>query len=517
MNNKSKFLFIAITLFFSSVCINLSAQTKNKSEQNKNKYDTIFELTDKKCSIKDNKINLDIDLLVSGHHLTKNETVIFTPIYISKNDKIYFKTIVVSGRRVGECKFRKRWFVEEYKKDNPEILTTYNKKDVKKYADGKMLKYNITEPFPSDLPLDGKIKIEKVYSRCYDVKKFEPEYINLHQEIAVLPEVELNNLTFFIPEKEVVKNRQASATLFIQYKLNKANIEPNLANNRLELEKINKLLSPITSNKECYKANKINLSGYASPEGTYKHNLDLSQRRSNAVAKYINDKYEIKGIELESIGYGEDWEGLIPLVEKDDNVPLKGDVIRIIKYVEIFQGREKQLMELDKGNPYRYILKNHFPELRRTKVELDYTVRPFTEEEIAEIYQTRPQDLSQKEIYIFASKNNQEIKNRSAFGEEYIKAAELFPDDPIANINAANASLIRHNVEAAKAYLSKVENDPRAFNSIGVLYMLIGEKDKALEYLNNVLKLDSDSMNASKSLIENNKKAALRNINFYKQ
>ena len=62
-------------------------------------------------------------------------------------------------------------------------------------------------------------------------------------------------------------------------------------------------------------------------------------------------------------------------------------------------------------------------------------------------------------------------------------AARLFPDNAEANINAAAVALTRHDTALARKYLERWQTDPKAYNNMGVLYLLEGNKDKAEVYL----------------------------------
>eukprot|EP00825_Cyclidium_porcatum_P001789 TRINITY_DN10823_c0_g1_i2.p1 TRINITY_DN10823_c0_g1~~TRINITY_DN10823_c0_g1_i2.p1 ORF type:complete len:121 (-),score=10.66 TRINITY_DN10823_c0_g1_i2:39-401(-) len=61
-------------------------------------------------------------------------------------------------------------------------------------------------------------------------------------------------------------------------------------------------------------------------------------------------------------------------------------------------------------------------------------------------------------------------------------SAGLFPESPESNINAAGVSLLRGDLVYAHKYLERWMADPRAYNNIGVLYMLEGDGGKARTY-----------------------------------
>lgn len=69
------------------------------------------------------------------------------------------------------------------------------------------------------------------------------------------------------------------------------------------------------------------------------------------------------------------------------------------------------------------------------------------------------------------------------FNDIYDLAARLFPDCPEANINAAAIALSKRDTRKARRYLSRFSTRSEAFNNMGVLCMLEGNREKAELYL----------------------------------
>lgn len=69
------------------------------------------------------------------------------------------------------------------------------------------------------------------------------------------------------------------------------------------------------------------------------------------------------------------------------------------------------------------------------------------------------------------------------FNDIYDLAARLFPDCPEANINAAAVALSKRDTRKARSYLSRFSTRQTAFNNMGVLCMLEGNREKAELYL----------------------------------
>ena len=62
-------------------------------------------------------------------------------------------------------------------------------------------------------------------------------------------------------------------------------------------------------------------------------------------------------------------------------------------------------------------------------------------------------------------------------------AVRMYPDDEVANLNAANALLERKEAEQALKYLQKAGNSPQADNARGVALILLERYDEAKPYL----------------------------------
>jgi len=55
-------------------------------------------------------------------------------------------------------------------------------------------------------------------------------------------------------------------------------------------------------------------------------------------------------------------------------MPNEEQVLSIMENYNVFEGREKCLMDLNNGKPYRYIMKHFFPKLRRVDYKITYKI-----------------------------------------------------------------------------------------------------------------------------------------------
>ena len=294
-------------------------------------------------------------------------------------------------------------------------------------------------------------------------------------------------LAYIQPVSEAVKERAAEAELFLNFPVSDIRIYPDYMSNSAELQKATALIAELKDNPDL-QVRKIHVVGYASPEGTLANNQRLSEGRARALADYLMPSFGYPASIYHVEFGGENWGDLEKIVETLD-VPWKAQVLNIIRNVpneidyKTNTSRKKQLMDLKNGEPYRYLYKEFYPSLRKAVCRVDYQVQAFDVNKAKELIGTRPQDLSLNEMYLVA---NQYKSGTPQFVEVFETAVKMFPDDPVANLNAANAALERRDTVSAEKYLERIkaaDRTPQWDNAMGVLEALKGNYDSAANYL----------------------------------
>lgn len=296
-----------------------------------------------------------------------------------------------------------------------------------------------------------------------------------------------SSVVFSAPKGEAVKLREQVVRVPLHYRVNQTRVEEGYLDNACWLARLDSLCRPVFSVPADYEVRSIRISGYASPEGDYDYNLRLSQRRAAGFADYVSGRYRVPLASMQVKGCGEDWDGLCKLVQADSLWAHRDEVLEIIGRYGIFEGREKRLMDLRGGDPYRYMMRRHFPVLRRMELELNYRVRAFTPGEALQKLATRPQDLDTYELYQAARLLAPDsllatAGGRADYGRIYDLAAALHPEDVPTRLNAASAALLRYDLQQAYRYLSTLTGCPEAWNNIGVYYWMCGDLQQAREY-----------------------------------
>ena len=230
------------------------------------------------------------------------------------------------------------------------------------------------------------------------------------------------------------------------------------------------------------------LKGYASPESPYAHNKELAIGRTAALKKHIQQLYQFEG-DMITTGYeAEDWAGLRRYVERS-NLEHRTRIIALID-ANLEPDAKEWKIKSTYPEEYRFLLQNCYPALRRTDYRIAYTIRSYSDvEEIKRIMHERPQKLSLNEFYLVAREYE---PGTDEFTEVFETAVRMFPDDTVANLNAANAAMRRGDLTGAKRYLAKADDSPEAVYARGALAILQKDYDSARRYLSEAKTLGSE-------------------------
>ncbi len=279
-------------------------------------------------------------------------------------------------------------------------------------------------------------------------------------------------VTWLEPAEEVVKQRETSVTAHLNYPQGVTRASQDYGDNALEMARIDRILSPLM-NRGVYNIRKVRIDGYASIEGRWDTNERLSRERAEDFRRWLTGKYgNPSNGKITVTARGEDWTGLKKMIREDVNMPYKQQALAIIDNYGIFDGREKQLMDLGQGVPYKYMYRWFFPKLRRMEVTFEYEVCALEGVSAEKVMESRPGDLSHAEM--LRTLRKQKIGTL----EMYRRIAAQYPDDALALINASSAEMVAGNTAEAWGYLQHVKDDPRAAGNLKAYRLLTSEKSK---------------------------------------
>jgi hypothetical protein len=156
----------------------------------------------------------------------------------------------------------------------------------------------------------------------------------------------------------------------IYFRLGKSNIDLSYKGNGDALNYFLEELRQLASDPN-YSVKSITVSGSSSPEGTSTFNQQLSDRRTEALYKWVTSHFPEYRHIIKKNSIGVDWDQLYTLVE-NSYVPYKSRVLDFIANTPIWirregkivDGRVKQLKDLDEGRVWRYMYNNFFSDMR---------------------------------------------------------------------------------------------------------------------------------------------------------
>lgn len=298
-------------------------------------------------------------------------------------------------------------------------------------------------------------------------------------DLALMPPVIpiADDLRYINPAVTDVKEFKIEGSAYVSFRVNETVIDREYFNNATELAKITGSIDSVRYNPDAT-ISSITLTGYASPEGPYANNERLSKGRTDAVREYCNRIYNFPARIFSTKSIAEDWDGLKKYLESS-SYPNRTEMIDFINSGYPVESRNERFRALF-PDEYPYILREIYPLLRHTDYLIKYTVRKYSDvNEISRVLVERPQNLSLNELYLLAASYP---VGSEKYNEVFEKAAVLFPNDSVANINAANAALLGNNVAAAEKYLLKAGESADANFARGMYYAKIKDYTMAKEY-----------------------------------
>ena len=274
--------------------------------------------------------------------------------------------------------------------------------------------------------------------------------------------------------KQIVAHKQEAQIKFLvnQANLRKSELKSNSITEFVEM------LRKINRESEKLSLKNIEVLGYASPEGSYDFNDRLANKRQDAAAGYVNDqlsKNKMAG-DIDTRYTAEDWDGFQKLVQAS-NIQDKDVILRVLSMYKDPEERERQIRNMSAG--YRELADGILPELRRSRLIINYNVIGRTNEQIQQQYAADPSVLSNEELLYAAT-----LTDNAAQKEQIYKtAAAQFPADYRALNNIAALAFNRGDNATAQDYLARAlrltSNAPEANANLGLLALQQGDVAKA--------------------------------------
>ena len=280
-----------------------------------------------------------------------------------------------------------------------------------------------------------------------------------------------------------------------------------LRNSELKSQEMKDLQAAIkdadtTANKAI---NKLEVAGYASPDGEEDLNAKLADARQTKAQKYLAKQLKKAKVNatIESNVTAEDWAGFQAAMEAS-NIQDKELVLRVLSMYSDPEEREAQIKNL--SAVFKTIANEVLPELRRSRLILTTDLIGKSDEEIAALAANDPAALNVEELLYAATLTNNlnekldlYKKAVAQFGNDYrsynnlgmvyfaqgniaeaarcyAKALQIEPNNADVNYNAGLAAMAQNDLAKAEEYLGKAAGTQGDLNAaMGTLYTLKGD------------------------------------------
>lgn len=274
--------------------------------------------------------------------------------------------------------------------------------------------------------------------------------------------------------QRVIKEKHDAQIMFL---IQQANVRASELKTAKEFNEEVKNISEAANKK----ISNIEISAYASPDGGYDLNKGLAENRQDNTAKVINKNLKKDKIEatVDTKYTAQDWEGFQELVSKS-NIQDKELILRVLSMYQDPEQREQEIKNI--SSVYKTLADEVLPQLRRSRLTLNYEVIGKSDEEISKLAESDAKQLNLEELLYAATLTNDAAKKEAI----YTKATQNFPNDYRAYNNLGKLAYQAGNLDKAENYFKKaasIKDAPEVNMNLGLIALNKGDKVAAESYL----------------------------------
>ena len=267
----------------------------------------------------------------------------------------------------------------------------------------------------------------------------------------------------------------------------------------------------------------IFVNAWASPEGEESFNIGLSKKRSETTEKLVNrildealterakaenikpadvKKYiqdAKKDVIIQTNAKGEDWDNFIRLVE-GSSLREKNTVINVVKSQPDKIRREQEIRNM--SVVFRQIEQDILPILRRGEIAFNFSGVQKTDQEIAKMAVTNPDDLTFDEL-MYAASLTSNYANKLAI---YKSATERFGSQWEGWNNAGAVGLTLNQLDESRQYLETADklspNNATIKNNLALLHLALKDVQTADKYMQEAVALGNEQAMVNQAIVD---------------
>lgn len=285
-------------------------------------------------------VNFKVD--VPQHLVKSNYKQLLIPVVYNEQQEIDLPAITIIGRiRV--------------KREKQERLLTGNTNapaTVLIAPVGETFSYIISVPYSKWMDTLS-LRIEQIEQGCCKEKLLSIS--TLAEGISLVPKPQPIPIT--IASNDSIPAHKVKNQLFtLHFRLNQSKIEMAFDDNSNTLKQVSEFIKQNPQTK-------IEISGYASPEGNKSWNEELANKRAQALENYLIAQGWASDASITIINHSINWQGLQTFMVNSD-LPFKTEVLKILNDTSNVELRNQKLRQLQGGIPYQYLVSKVYPKLR---------------------------------------------------------------------------------------------------------------------------------------------------------
>lgn len=393
-------------------------------------------------------------------------------------------------------------FPEKYLKKKAVVTVT----PVLKYEGGEAVGQSAT--FQGEKVEGNDTEISYKVGGTYTMKanfKFVPAMIN--SDLYARFEAKLGKKTVSIPEVKIGYGVLATSELLdrcnvtastapdafqrvieqkqeanIKFLIGQANLRASELSS-VSIQDLVNILKEINDMQEERALQSIEVSAYASPDGSYDLNEKLAEKRQDVSSKYLDKQLKKISMDadVDTKFTAEDWDGFQELISKS-NLQDKDVILRVLSMYQDPEEREQQIRNM--SSVFTEIADGILPELRRARLIVNYEVIGRSDEQIIAQFQEDASKLSVEELLYGG---NMLVEDANVRKQWYETTVKLYPNDYRAYNNLAQVAIMEGNATAAQSWLNKAKSvdakAPETHANLAILALKGGDAAKAETYM----------------------------------
>lgn len=449
--NLKSIVYVLLLAMFLPGCSGLKKMGKNADRIR-------FRTTPEVLEAHADKVDLAIDGTFPAKYFNKKATLVITPSLKYEGGETKYAPVTVQGEKV---------------QANNRVISyagggNFSYKDATNYIDAMSksgLYVNITASKGKKTLDFNPIKIaDGVIATSRMVENMPKAILGVQREPNTTGKYDPNIDAFqrIVPDEMVAD---------IHYLINRSNIRPEETNaaDVKDFETYTKK----ANEDENINLKQVEISAYASPDGTIDFNTDLAAERKNTSSAYLAQRLKEAGvnIELKTKYTPEDWDGFREMMEKS-NIRDKELILRVLSMYNDPEVREREIRNL--AETFTAVAEEILPQLRRAKMVTSADFIGKSDEELKTLAKSNPASLNPAEL-LYAATLFEDLNEQLSIYNSFIR---VYPNDWRGHNNAGYVMVKQKKYADAKPLFEQAErvknNEPVVKNNLGAVNLYEG-------------------------------------------